>query len=202
MKIFGMMLAMLVAGGLAGCAGDSFLEQRTQVDRAAYGDQAIPVPPPVARVETVNPNPIGPGRMMTVEHVAGTWKFTAPETVTRVERRTGDMDQFSLYAGQPAPTDTPFAVITTTRNRASIVEADPATYKISGQREYVMNGAIAKEWTGLTNLGAGFCELVVRKPGTEGQTGDVCHAIAVVKTPDEQKLAAEILGSIVWQANR
>ena len=53
-----------------------------------------------------------------------------------------------------------------------------------------------------TNTGQGFCEMVVRKPGAEGQTGDVCHAMAVVKNEDEQKLALGILASIVWQPNR
>ena len=200
MKTIWMMLAGGAMGMMAGCAGDSFLEQRTNADRAVYGSDLIAVPP--ARVETVNPNPIGPGGVLIVEKVAGSWKFTTPETVTRVEKKTAEMDQFSLYNGVPQPTDLPFLVIQTTRNRASIAEADKGMYKVSNQREYVMNGAIAQEWTGLTSNGAGFCELVVRKPGTEGQTGDVCHAMAIVKTEDERKLALGILESIAWEANR
>jgi len=196
-----LMLAVVSAGAITGCAGDSFLEQRTKSDRAEYGSELIPVPPP--HVEPVNANPIGPGGVLIIDDkVMGTWKFTTPPTVTRVERKTADYDQFSLYNGRPAPTDTPFLVITTTRNRESIAAGDPATYKVAGQREYVMNGVIAQEWTGLTNTGQGFCEMVVRKPGAEGSTGDVCHAMAVVKNEDEQKLALGILGSIVWQPNR
>ena len=201
MKTFVMMLMVAGAGMLAGCAGDSFLEQRTQSDRATYGSVALPVPP--RRVETVNPDPLGPGGVLILpDRITGTWKFTVPETVTEVERRTAEYDQFLLYEGKPAPTDTPFVVITTTRDRAGTAEADTATYGISGQREYVLNGNIAKEWTGLTNTGAGFCELIVRKPGAEGFTGDVCHVMAVVKTEDQRTLARGILASILWQPQR
>jgi hypothetical protein len=133
--------------------------------------------------------------------VVGTWTFTVPPTVTRVERKTAEMDQFSLYNGRPQPTDTPFVVMTVGRNRQVTAEGDPATYKVSGQREYTMNGAIVQEWIGLTNTGAGFCEMIVRKPGTAGQTGDVCHAMAIARTEEEQKLALGILGSIEWTAN-
>jgi hypothetical protein len=200
MKPVSMIVTLVAAVALGACAHDSFLEQRTNPDRAAYGDQVIPVPPP--HVEAVNPNPLNANTMIVTEHIAGTWKFTVPNTVTQMEKKTVDYDQFSLYEGRPAPTDVPFLVITTTRERASIAQADPGMYKLSGQREYVMNGGVVQEWTGLTSTGAGFCEMVVRKPGAEGQSGDVCHAMAVVKTEDQRKLALGILETVVWQPNR
>ena len=104
------------------------------------------------------------GGVAITEQVVGTWTFTAPPTVTRVERKTADFDRFSLYTGIPAPTDVPFLVITVSRDRTSLAETDADNYKVSGKREYVMNGNIAQEWTGLTKSGAGFCELIVRKP--------------------------------------
>ena len=182
---------------LAGCESSSPLDSRTNPDRPDYGKEAIAVPPP--HVDIVNPDPRGAdGGVVITDQVVGTWTFTSPPTVTRVERKTADFDRFSLYTGIPAPTDVPFLVITVSRDRASTAEADPGTYQVSGKREYVMNGNIAQEWTGLTKAGAGFCELIVRKPGTAGQTGDVCHAMALARTEDEQKMALAILGSIVW----
>jgi len=182
---------------LAGCESQNLLDSRTIPDRPAYGKETIAVPPP--HVDIVNPDPRGAdGGVVITDQVVGTWTFTAPPTVTQVERKTADFDRFSLYTGIPAPADTPFLVLTVTRDRASTVEADTDNYRVSGKREYVMNGNIAQEWTGLTKAGAGFCELIVRKPGPAGQTGDVCHALALARTEDEQKMALAILSSIVW----
>ncbi|HVT81418.1 MAG TPA: hypothetical protein VHM90_12250 [Phycisphaerae bacterium] len=197
------LMVLLGAGLLAGCAydGHSFLEFGTTPERATYGAEAINVPPAPARPTPGNPPP--ENRNPIVENrVTGTWTFTTPRTVTRVERRTGSYDQFSLYNGQPQPTDRPFAIVTVTKDRSSIAEQDPATYKIANKREYVLNGGIAQEWTGTTDAGAGFCELIVRRPGGEGQSSDVCHAMALARNEEEQKLALGILGSIVWTAGR
>ncbi|HEY4329596.1 MAG TPA: hypothetical protein VGN88_07660 [Phycisphaerae bacterium] len=191
-------ITLLLTGLLAGCGTTSFLAQRTDSERAEFGNTPIVVSAhldsePEGRAggpgSNVNPVPDRPG----------TWNFTAPRNVTQVERKGGNLDQFSLYNGRPGPSDTPFVLITISRDRKTAVEAEPATYKISDTREYVMNGLVAKEWTGLTDTGAGFCELLVRRPGTAGETGDFCHAIAVVKTEEERGVALSILGSIVWQ---
>jgi hypothetical protein len=109
------------------------------------------------------------------------------------------MDQYSLYMGRPQPTDTPFLVITVSNDRQSTAESDPDTYKIGDHREYVMKGGIVQEWTGRTAQGAGFSELIIRKPGREGETGDVCHALAIARTPEEHQVALSILGSIVFK---
>jgi hypothetical protein len=181
---------------LAACESPSFLETQTVPDRAAYGDDKIPVVP---HVEIKNPDPRRvDGGITVTEEVRGTWKFKCPANVTQFERLTGTFDQFSLYMGQPKPNDVPFVVITVGRDRKSLAEGSEE-YKITGRREYAMNGNIAKEWTGQTAAGAGFCELLVRRPGTPGETGDVCRVMAVVKNAEQQKAATEILGSIVWE---
>jgi hypothetical protein len=127
----------------------------------------------------------------------GTWKFTLPANVRQVAREMQEWQRISLYIGMPRVTEEPFMVITVGRERES--RAEKAKYTITGKREYVMNGNIAVEWTGQTDTGAGFCELIVRRPGTAGETGDVCHALATAKNEDEQKIALAILGSIVWE---
>jgi hypothetical protein len=182
---------------LAACESPSFLETQTVPDRAAYGAEKIPVVP---HVEIKNPDPRrADGGIIVTEEVRGTWKFKCPTNVTQFERRTGNFDQFSLYMGQPKPSDVPFVVITVGRDRTSLAEGSEE-YKITGRREYAMNGNIAKEWTGQMANGAGFCELIVRRPGTAGETGDVCRVMAVVKSEEQQKAATEVLGSIVWEA--
>jgi hypothetical protein len=182
---------------LAGCESANLLDSRTTPDRPDYGKEAIDVPPPQMGVGNPGPGGADSGVVIT-DQVVGTWTFTSPRTVTRVENKTADFHRFSIFAGIPAPTDVPFLVITVSRDRASTAEADPDNFQVSGKREYVMNGNIAQEWTGQTKAGAGFCELIVRKPGTAGQTGDVCHALALARTEDERKTALAILGSIVW----
>lgn len=197
-------LALLVVfscAGLAGCAHESILTRQTVPFRAELSDKEIPVPPP--HVEVVNPSPIAPGEPLVLPtEVVGNWDFSAPRTVTQVEHKQGDTDQFLLYMGRPGPTDTPFVVITVAADQKSIAESDPATYKITGQRDYIMNGNVVHEWTGLMAGGAGFSELLIRRPGAQGTTGQTCHAMAVVKTPEEQKVAQPILGSLTWQPSR
>lgn len=182
---------------LAGCGGKGFLEQTTHPERPAYGDKEIVVPPPPPHVDIVNPDPNGPGGP-AIEVVTGTWTFTAPPTVTRVERKNGDIDQFSLYNGRPEATDTPFLVITVTQDRISKVLSDPVEYPTPTEREYVLNGQVAREWKGLTKEGAGYCELIVRRPGDQNK-GDVCHALALARNEDEQQLALSILATITWK---
>ena len=108
----------------------------------------------------------------------GTWKFTLPANVKQVVQNMAEWDRISLYVGMPQTTVEPFMVITVGGERESRAEKDRAKYTVAGKREYVMNGNIATEWTGQTKAGAGFCELIVRRPGTAGETGGVCHALA------------------------
>jgi hypothetical protein len=182
---------------LAACQGEAFLERQTVPERPEYGTDVIPVVP---HVDIKNPDPRrADGGIVVTEEVRGTWTFNCPPNVTQIERRTGNFDQYSLYMGRPMPNDVPFVVITVGRDRKSIAEG-AEEYQISGRREYVMNGNIAQEWTGQMSNGAGFCELIVRRPGTAGETGDVCRVMAVVKNEEQQKAATEVLGSIVWKA--
>jgi hypothetical protein len=145
----------------------------------------------------VNQNPVG--NPVVVDQIAGTWTFVTPPTVTRVEHKTNEFSQYSLYDGRPAPGDTPFVVITVSADAKGAAESDPENYKVTSSRTYALNGNVAQEWIGNTKTGRGFCELVIKKPGNA--TGDICHAVAVVKNNDEQKLALSILGSIQWTPN-
>ena len=196
------MTAATLACGLTACTNNRFLEQRTIPERAAYGADPIPYSPASAEANTVTHRTTTTIDTLLPPQVTGTWTFTTPPTITRVEKRTDTFDQFTLFNGRPGPEDRPFLVITVGKDRTSIAEANPGTYKISNTREYVLNGNVAQEWTGLTDGGAGFCELIVRRPGTEGQTGDVCHATALARNEEEQKLALPILASIVWKESR
>ncbi len=198
-------VALLAAIALGGCASKHYLDTQYTPYRADLTDQPIEVshtPPAAAPVEVVNPDPSG-GASATppVEDVVtGTWTFTTPRTVTRVERKSGDLAEFSLYNGRPSGTQTPMVVITVAppgSDTESQATSDGEKYKVSGSRDYVLNGNLAKEWTGLTSNGSAFCELIVRRAGGKG---DVCHAMAVAKDTEERKAALDILGSITWQA--
>ncbi len=191
-------------GGVGGCNWQARqpINERQIPDRAAYGDKALPYEPPPPHVEMVNPDPTarGGGRVpapVTEERITGTWTFVTPETVTRVEQQTGQFSRYSLYEGRPEPTDTPFLVITISKDARGMTPSDPATYKIGGQRDYALNGNLAHEWSGNTNTGSGFSELLIKKAGGEG--GDVCsRVIAVAKNGN----AAEIGRWIFWGALR
>jgi len=191
----------MAAGGmgaaLVGCqTPHSFLEQSSTPDRAEYSTTTIAIPetPPIT---VVNRDPTAKAGFMA-DLITGTWNFDVPKTVTSVEHMTNDMHEYSLFLGRPQPTDKPFMVITVNHNRSVRATSDPE-YKVTNDREYTMNGAIVHEWTGTTSTGAGFSELLLRKPGAAGETGDVCHAVAAVKNDDEQKLALSILSSLVWK---
>jgi hypothetical protein len=195
---------LLAAIALGGCANKNYLDTQYAPYRADLKDQPIEAthnPPPVAPVEIVNPDPTQTPVAPPVRQViTGTWTFTTPTTVTRNERRNAQLSEFSLYNGRPSPAATPFVVITVAPADAdggSHAAADPEKFKTSATREYVLNGNLAREWSGLTSDGSAFCELIVRRPG---DAADVCHALAIAKTTAERKLALDILGSITWQA--
>ncbi len=200
-------VVVLGAMALVGCAQRNVLDSQAKPYRAALQEQPVEVthmPPAAKPVEMVNADPSG-GASATppvVEEVTtGTWTFTTPPTVTRVERKNSAMSRFSLYNGRPTATQTPMVVITVApaeANGESQAASDGDAYKISGRRDYTLNGNIAKEWTGLTKDGSAFCELIVRRAGGGG---DVCHAMAIAKDAGERKLALDILGSIVWKDN-
>jgi hypothetical protein len=179
---------MAIAGG---CDKSSYLDQRTTPARAQFGNEVINLAalPPIVVTRPA-------GAPAEPEEPRGNWTFTVPTTVTREERKTAQMIEVSLYMGRPGPNDLPFLVITTSRDRTARCERD-AAFKIQQQRDYSMAGNIVHEWTGLTTAGAGFSELLIRRPGAT-ETAQVCHAIAIARNEEEQKLALTILGSIVW----
>jgi hypothetical protein len=196
---------LLATATFSGCASKSFLDTQYAPYRADLKDQPVEVthtPPAATPVDVVNPDPAQTTAIAppVQEVITGTWTFTTPTTVTRNERKNNQLSEFSLYNGRPNATDKPFVVITVApadSDGGSHAQADPDQFKTSATREYVLNGNLAKEWSGLTNTGAAFCELIVRRPGNDG---DICHAIAIAKTTADRKLALDILGSITWQA--
>jgi hypothetical protein len=190
-------ILMALLAALGGCSGTNFLDQRFAADRSAYGDKALPNPgtqPPPPHVQIINPDPSRPS--VTEEVVTGTWTFTTPPTLTRVERRNGTLSQIALYNGRPAPTDTPIVVISVSRDARPIAAANPEKYHVQNTRSYMLNGNLAQEWTGQTDTGSGFSEIVLSRPGVKDE--DVCHAVAIARTDAERKLALEILGSLTW----
>jgi hypothetical protein len=204
-RTFSTLLLATIAMG--GCANKNFLDTQYAPYRADLSDQPIEVthnPPAVAPIDVFNPDPTqtptAPSPPLVQEIITGTWTFTTPSTVTRNERKNAQLSEFSLYNGRPRPSDKPFVVITVApadSDGGSHAEADPEKFHTSATRQYVLNGNLAKEWSGLTTDGAAFCELIVRRPG---EAGDVCHAVAIAKNTAERKLALDILGSITWQA--
>jgi hypothetical protein len=200
------MLMLSAAIALAACQTTHPLDERYNTPRAKLGDEPIEVthqPAPVDVGPMVNQQPVGeaPPAVPGVQDViTGTWTFTTPPTTTRVERKTADLQQFSIYAGRPAGTDKPFVVITIAPpegDKGSQTEAEPDRFKVSNTRSYTLNGAIAREWTGRTADGSAFCELLLTRPGGGG---DVCHAMAIARSEAQRKEALDILGSISWQA--
>jgi hypothetical protein len=189
MKTFAaVMMASVLA--LAGCPSQSNLERPTTAVRADYGSWVIATPAKTGGE--------GGGGVVITDQ-PGVWKFACPANVTQVVRKMQEWDRISLSIGMPRATEEPFMTITVGRERESHAETEKAKYTVAGKREYVMNGNIATEWTGQLSTGAGFCELIVRRPGTAGETGEVCHALATAKNEEEQKIALGILGSITWE---
>ena len=198
MKIRGWMMA----GGaglllLAGCQSMSPIQQRQRIGRPEFGEDVIAVnASSKAEAEPVKAGgPTLSGAKAPV--VSGTWEFTTPTTVTRMKKSTEKIDQYSLYNGRPAPTDTPFVVITTSAEAKSLVEAGPADYTVKETKTYLLNGLPTREINGYTKGKQPFCELIVLRAD-----GDQLHAMAVAKNDDERKLALGILGSITWKPNQ
>lgn len=201
--------AVVGMAGVAGCRSSSYLDQRYSPSRADLPDRELPnqprwTPSPVGPM--VNPEPTNQSPVETSAPViTGTWTFTTPRTLTRTMKKTGELTQYALYAGRPAANDTPIVVITVGPPAApgaaqSQAESDPATYKVTGTRSYVLNGNVVTEWTGTTSTGAAFSELLLKRPGA-AESSDVCHAMATARTTDERKTALEVLGSLTWKAS-
>ncbi|HVX84441.1 MAG TPA: hypothetical protein VH253_06460 [Phycisphaerae bacterium] len=194
-------LGIAILSAAAACHSSSPLDRSYAPARAALPDQPLPNFAPPTPVNVVNPEPTATAPAPQQPRIAGTWTFTVPTSVTRIMKKTGEFTQYSLYAGRPAANDTPIVVITVgppdNASAASIAESDPATYKITAQRGYVLNGNIAHEWTGTTSTGSAFSELILTRPGATEES-DVCHAMATARNAAERTQALDILKSITW----
>jgi len=180
---------------LAACQDNALIRYPQSIDRADLGTLALPnepapLPPFHGSGLTQLPPPAA------VEQTMGTYDFVVPPTVTQVKRTTNDFEQYSLYMGRPAPTDTPFLVITV-GPRVQLESQQPET-KLAAEnvRRYSLNGLIATEWTGhTTDHRLPFCEILA----AHGSTGDQLAAVAVARNDEQRKAALDILASITWR---
>ena len=193
------------AGGMSACTSNNALTERYNPSRADLKEEPIEAthnPAPATVGDMVNPAPTAetlPAAPGAQDVVTGTWEFATPPTTTRIERKSADLQQFSIYDGRPSSKDKPFVVITIAPadgDKGSQAEAEGGRFKVSNTRTYTLNGAIAKEWTGRTADGAAFCELILTRPGG---ASDVCHAMAIATSEAQRKEALDILGSIAWK---
>jgi len=197
-----MVMASLTVALVAGCEDGRFLTRQQDVDRANLPEQALPGAGEKAQAPEDNGLTTTKSGDVSikppVEEITGTYQFTTPTSVTRIDKVKGDYEQYLLYWGRPAEGDTPFLVLTVgPKIEASSEQAD-SNLKAENNRIYRLNGLIAKEWTGYTaDKKLPFCELVVSHPGK----GNECHAVAVVKNDAQRKVALEVLGSLTWQVN-
>ena len=201
MKIMSMALGMMIlTAALAGCEDARFLTRQQDVDRATLPEKALPA----GSDKTLEDNGLTTTTSGQVaikapeQDVAGTYEFTTPTTVTRIDKVKGDYEQYLLYWGRPTERDLPFVVLTVGPKLEVSSEQADSNFKPESNRIYRLNGLVAKEWTGYTvDKKLPFCELVASHPGK----GNELHAVAVVKDEAQRKVALEVLGSLTWKAN-
>ncbi len=130
---------------------------------------------------------------MVVTHRPGRFVFVVPGNVARITSTLHGKNAYLLYYGRPKPSDQPFVTVTAGRQMHSATKNNPA-FKVTGFREFILNGSLAEQWTGSTVSGHPFCELIVR----HGKNHAV-DALAIARTRGARKAALQILGSIRWQ---
>lgn len=189
--IVGILPAALLLATLTACQELSTPLPRAQpVSRADLPLEPLPMPARRAATPGLDIAPPAPE-----ETVTGTYTFTVPDTVTQVQRQTGNFQQFLLYWGQPQGNDTPFLVITLGQNMQPRATAPDATMQVQNTRTYLLNGLLTREWTGYTANKRPFAEIIAKRPGGT----DELHATAIVNTPQQRETAMQILGSINWK---
>ena len=104
MKMVMVRWAMLAAGAaIAGCHSTSVLNQRYVPARADLSDIQLPVPATGTPTATENPEPTDRQPLPVQQVITGTWTFTTPTTVTLPLEKNGQIMQYALFAGLPAP---------------------------------------------------------------------------------------------------
>ncbi|MEI8195952.1 MAG: hypothetical protein WCI73_08600, partial [Phycisphaerae bacterium] len=180
-----------------GCEGYNALAHQQDIERTTLRLEPLTPPAledqvPQGSVPTASGMQIPPPRAQNT----GTYSFVTPPTVTRVKRSTESFEQYQLYDGQPAPSDTPFVVIWVGKDPKAESTLPNTNLKADGTRSYLFNGLMAQEWSGYTaDKHLPFVELILTRPGG----GDKLHVVAIPKDPEIRKMTMEILNSIHWQ---
>lgn len=181
---------------LAACERDYSLARPQFVPRADL--DLVPVPAAPGAGAPFDMGPSSTPRMWEQDVVRGTYTFTTPKNVTNIKQNVGEIAQYKLYLGEPAPTDHPFVSITVAPTVESQASAGAGDLKAERERTYLLNGMTCQEWTGHTSAGLPFCELIV----AHGEGGEKLHALAIAKDADSRKLALDILASITWTPSK
>ena len=191
--------ACLLASCLAGCGlSDPFATQQ-QIDRAKLTEDALAAKVPPS-ANPGNPPLNTQGIVSPLEPViTGTYTFVVPATVSQMRRTTDRFDQYAMYIGRPGPTDTPFMVITVSRDVATFANQPDSNYDVQNTRSYPLNGLIVAESTGFTkDKHLPFSEIIAKRPGG----GDQLLAVTIVPDNATRDVALEILSSLKWEATK
>ena len=125
--------------------------------------------------------------------VTGTYSFTVPYTVTSFKKSTAMYRQYLLYNGRTTANQKPFCVLTVAAKVARNCR-NRLKFNVSAKRSFILNGLVAHEWSGYTNSGNPFAELIVSHLGG----GDKLDALAIAPNDQIRAMALKILSSIHW----
>ena len=189
--IFSAALALLL---LAGCAGYNPLAHPQNSYRANLTNHVISVREFTApsRESGISSGSVMPGQLEPAA-VTGTYSFTVPYSVTSFKKSTATYRQYLLYNGRPTPNQKPFCILTVAAKVARN-SGNSLKFNVSSKRTFILNGLAAHEWTGYTNAGNPFAELIVSHLGG----GDKLDALAIAPNDQIRKMALKILSSIHW----
>lgn len=179
---------------MAGCAGYNPLAYPQNSYRASLTTHVISVHelPPPAEESGISSGSVMPGQLEPAA-VTGTYSFTVPYSVTSFKKSTDTYRQYLLYNGRPTPNQKPFCVLTVAADVARNC-GNSLKFNVDSERTFILNGLAAHEWSGYTNSGNPFAELIVSHLGG----GDKLDALAIAPNNQIRKMALKILSSIHW----
>jgi hypothetical protein len=184
---------------LAGCAGYNPLAYPQYSYRANLKDHVISMHEltaspgsPQQQESGISTGSVMPGELAPAS-ATGTYSFTVPDTITSFKKSTATYRQYLLYAGRPTPNQKPFCILTVAANVARNC-GNSLKFNVKARRTFVLNGLEAHEWSGYTNAGDPFAEIIVSHLGG----GDQLDALAIAPDNRVRAMALKILSSIRW----
>ncbi len=184
---------------LAGCAGYNPLTYPQKSYRANLTDHVISMHELAARPGAAQQQESGistgsvmPGQLEPAA-VTGTYSFTVPDTITSFKKSTATYRQYLLYTGRPTPDQKPFCILTVAAKVARNC-GNSLKFNVHTRRTFILNGLEAHEWSGYTNSGNPFAEIIVSHLGG----GDKLDALAIAPDNQVRAMALKILSSIRW----